>query len=137
MAVTVNDALSSASVSSVKTSFADPSVAVVVSLTSTESVSSTATPSHDVNIITPRMSSRNDRSNLAYAYLPESESENIVPNRILSIRMQTPLAFNPNECGPPSHSTQTNPNCSYITLFFFWSVWVSDKMKRMVFWIIL
>ena len=27
-----------------------------------------------------------------------------------------PPAFNPNECGPPSHSTQTNPNCSYITL---------------------
>ena len=43
MAVTVNDALSSASVSSVKTSFADPSVAVVVSSTFTESVSSTAT----------------------------------------------------------------------------------------------
>ena len=43
IAVTVKEALSSASVSSVRTSFDEPFVAVVVSFTSTESVSSTAT----------------------------------------------------------------------------------------------
>ena len=46
--------------------------------------STVMTSSLDANIITPRIPSRNDRSNLAYAYLPDSESENIVPNRMLS-----------------------------------------------------